>query len=194
MHSGWLRLFLGQCIVDLLGIIFIIWCIFFLLYSQVLPTRLWDCLSWTLTTQQKLLRLLFQPHLAQGNEMSSVILLNLKNQKHTGACGECHPLFSFSLALSEHYLASVTWVTDDRIAVQWLKRLQNDLLLQIYRLNGAAWDEVEVKHNVLLFHIRISMTWNIPLAEKLYKRLLSTQAISTAIKPSCSNIFYWWGC
>ncbi|XP_010738541.3 dipeptidyl peptidase 4 [Larimichthys crocea] len=43
----------------------------------------------------------------------------------------------------EHYLASVTWVTDDRIAVQWLKRLQNDLLLQIYRLNGAAWDEVE---------------------------------------------------
>uniref|UniRef100_A0A665WAA2 Dipeptidyl-peptidase 4 n=1 Tax=Echeneis naucrates TaxID=173247 RepID=A0A665WAA2_ECHNA len=41
---------------------------------------------------------------------------------------------------SEHYLASVTWVTDDRIAVQWLKRLQNHLILQIYNFNGSSWD------------------------------------------------------
>lgn len=75
----------------------------FLLYSQVLPTRLWDCLSWTLTTQQKLLRLLFQPHLAQGNEMSSVILLNFKNQKHTGAWSAI--LYFLSLLPS----ANITW-------------------------------------------------------------------------------------
>ncbi|KAG7246744.1 hypothetical protein CRUP_012130, partial [Coryphaenoides rupestris] len=32
----------------------------------------------------------------------------------------------------DHYLATVTWVTDDRLAVQWLKRKQEDVLLQIY--------------------------------------------------------------
>lgn len=47
---------------------------------------------------------------------------------------------------SEHYLASVTWVTDERVAVQWLKRLQNDLILQIYSLAGHAWDPVEVPY------------------------------------------------
>uniref|UniRef100_A0A665W9H8 Dipeptidyl-peptidase 4 n=1 Tax=Echeneis naucrates TaxID=173247 RepID=A0A665W9H8_ECHNA len=46
--------------------------------------------------------------------------------------------------ITEHYLASVTWVTDDRIAVQWLKRLQNHLILQIYNFNGSSWDPVEV--------------------------------------------------
>uniref|UniRef100_A0A3B3VK43 Dipeptidyl-peptidase 4 n=1 Tax=Poecilia latipinna TaxID=48699 RepID=A0A3B3VK43_9TELE len=39
----------------------------------------------------------------------------------------------------EHYLATVTWVTDTRIAVQWLKRQQNQLILQIYDLNGTSW-------------------------------------------------------
>ncbi|XP_054915193.1 dipeptidyl peptidase 4 isoform X1 [Poeciliopsis prolifica] len=43
----------------------------------------------------------------------------------------------------EHYLATVTWVTDTRIAVQWLKRQQNRLILQIYDLNGTTWDPVE---------------------------------------------------
>ncbi len=62
---------------------------------------------------------------------------------------KCHNLFIFFLTLSEHYLATVTWVTDDRIAVQWLKRLQNHLILQIYTLNGSRWDPVEVKHDVM---------------------------------------------
>ncbi|KAM9334133.1 dipeptidyl peptidase 4-like [Symphorus nematophorus] len=44
---------------------------------------------------------------------------------------------------SEHYLATVTWVTDERIAVQWLKRLQQHLILQIYNFNGSKWDPVE---------------------------------------------------
>ncbi|XP_073318709.1 dipeptidyl peptidase 4-like [Pagrus major] len=44
---------------------------------------------------------------------------------------------------SEHYLATVTWVTDVRIAVQWLKRLQQHLILQIYDFNGSAWNPVE---------------------------------------------------
>ncbi|CAG5933434.1 unnamed protein product [Menidia menidia] len=43
----------------------------------------------------------------------------------------------------EHYLATVTWVTDERLAVQWLKRVQNHLILQIYSFNGTSWNPVE---------------------------------------------------
>ncbi|XP_037102120.1 dipeptidyl peptidase 4-like [Syngnathus acus] len=39
----------------------------------------------------------------------------------------------------EHYLATVTWGTDQRLAVQWLKRLQNHLILQIYDLEDFTW-------------------------------------------------------
>uniref|UniRef100_A0A8C4Z3M3 Uncharacterized protein n=1 Tax=Gadus morhua TaxID=8049 RepID=A0A8C4Z3M3_GADMO len=39
----------------------------------------------------------------------------------------------------DHYLATVTWVTDDRLAVQWLKRKQEYLLLQIYHLVMGSW-------------------------------------------------------
>ncbi|KAK5847651.1 hypothetical protein PBY51_016761 [Eleginops maclovinus] len=44
---------------------------------------------------------------------------------------------------SEHYLATVTWVTDERIAVQWLKRIQNHLILQIYSFTGLEWNPVQ---------------------------------------------------
>uniref|UniRef100_A0A8C4IAC5 Dipeptidyl peptidase 4 n=1 Tax=Dicentrarchus labrax TaxID=13489 RepID=A0A8C4IAC5_DICLA len=44
---------------------------------------------------------------------------------------------------SEHYLATVTWATDERIAVQWLKRVQNHLILQIYNFNGSKWEQAE---------------------------------------------------
>ncbi|XP_056287501.1 dipeptidyl peptidase 4-like isoform X3 [Pseudoliparis swirei] len=40
---------------------------------------------------------------------------------------------------SEHYLATVTWATDESLAVQWLKRVQNHLLLQIYTFSGTSW-------------------------------------------------------
>ncbi|XP_068575720.1 dipeptidyl peptidase 4-like [Cebidichthys violaceus] len=49
---------------------------------------------------------------------------------------------------SEHYLATVTWATDERLAVQWLKRVQNHLLLQIYNFTGVSWapdEHLEVK-------------------------------------------------
>ncbi|XP_041927352.1 dipeptidyl peptidase 4 [Alosa sapidissima] len=42
---------------------------------------------------------------------------------------------------SDHYLSSVTWVTDERVAVQWLKRKQNHVLLQIYDFDGTNWVE-----------------------------------------------------
>ncbi|KAM4560445.1 dipeptidyl peptidase 4-like [Odontesthes bonariensis] len=43
----------------------------------------------------------------------------------------------------EHYLATVTWVSDNRLAVQWLKRVQNHLILQIYNFNGSGWEPIE---------------------------------------------------
>ncbi|XP_030606752.1 dipeptidyl peptidase 4-like isoform X2 [Archocentrus centrarchus] len=43
----------------------------------------------------------------------------------------------------EHYLATVTWVTDERLAVQWLKRVQNHLILQLYNFTGSSWDPYE---------------------------------------------------
>uniref|UniRef100_A0A672I4L9 Dipeptidyl peptidase 4-like n=1 Tax=Salarias fasciatus TaxID=181472 RepID=A0A672I4L9_SALFA len=43
----------------------------------------------------------------------------------------------------DHYLASVTWATDSRLAVQWLKRLQNHLILQIYNLTESDWQKEE---------------------------------------------------
>ncbi|KAK3543578.1 hypothetical protein QTP70_023909 [Hemibagrus guttatus] len=46
-----------------------------------------------------------------------------------------------SLRAGDHYLSSVTWVTDERIAVQWLTRRQDQVLLQIYDYNGNNWNE-----------------------------------------------------
>ncbi|KAL1021923.1 hypothetical protein UPYG_G00019940 [Umbra pygmaea] len=44
---------------------------------------------------------------------------------------------------SDHYLATVTWVTDERIAVQWQKRIQSEVRLQIYNFNTVEnkWNE-----------------------------------------------------
>uniref|UniRef100_A0A8C6WP08 Dipeptidyl-peptidase 4 n=1 Tax=Neogobius melanostomus TaxID=47308 RepID=A0A8C6WP08_9GOBI len=55
-----------------------------------------------------------------------------------------YPWFG-NVRLFEHYLATVTWATDDRIAVQWLKRVQNTLILQIYSLTGTGWGHSEVR-------------------------------------------------
>uniref|UniRef100_A0A672I2Y9 Dipeptidyl peptidase 4-like n=1 Tax=Salarias fasciatus TaxID=181472 RepID=A0A672I2Y9_SALFA len=47
----------------------------------------------------------------------------------------------------DHYLASVTWATDSRLAVQWLKRLQNHLILQIYNLTESDWVPQKEEHS-----------------------------------------------
>ncbi|KAM3585636.1 uncharacterized protein V6R79_023388 [Siganus canaliculatus] len=46
-------------------------------------------------------------------------------------------------AAIEHYLVSVTWATDQQVAVQWLRRLQNHAIIQMYTLNGATWEAAE---------------------------------------------------
>uniref|UniRef100_A0A674CK90 Dipeptidyl-peptidase 4 n=1 Tax=Salmo trutta TaxID=8032 RepID=A0A674CK90_SALTR len=49
----------------------------------------------------------------------------------------------FRVFYSDHYLATVTWVTDERIAVQWQKRKQNELRFQVYDFNTVenTWIE-----------------------------------------------------
>ncbi|TRY66185.1 hypothetical protein DNTS_028296 [Danionella cerebrum] len=46
-----------------------------------------------------------------------------------------------SVGLGDHYLSTVTWVTDERLAVQWLPRRQDQVLLQIYDYDGTNWKE-----------------------------------------------------
>ncbi|XP_061580470.1 prolyl endopeptidase FAP [Cololabis saira] len=46
-----------------------------------------------------------------------------------------------SVASGDHILCSVTWVTDERVAVQWLTRKQNHVVAQIYDFDGSAWNE-----------------------------------------------------
>ncbi|XP_057707431.1 dipeptidyl peptidase 4 [Corythoichthys intestinalis] len=46
-----------------------------------------------------------------------------------------------SIASGDYLLSSVTWVTDERVAVQWLTRKQNYVLVQIYDFDGSSWRE-----------------------------------------------------
>ncbi|XP_056610955.1 dipeptidyl peptidase 4 isoform X1 [Triplophysa dalaica] len=46
------------------------------------------------------------------------------------------------IGVGDHYLSSVTWVTDTRLAVQWVPRRQDRVLLQIYDYDGTSWKEV----------------------------------------------------
>lgn len=47
--------------------------------------------------------------------------------------------------VSEHYVATVTWATEESLVVQWLKRLQNHAILQTYKRDGSAWTPERVK-------------------------------------------------
>ncbi|XP_061926464.1 dipeptidyl peptidase 4-like [Entelurus aequoreus] len=46
-----------------------------------------------------------------------------------------------SITSADHIMCSVTWVTDQRLAVQWQTRKQNHVRVQIYDLDGNIWRE-----------------------------------------------------
>uniref|UniRef100_A0A8C2H4W5 Dipeptidyl-peptidase 4 n=1 Tax=Cyprinus carpio TaxID=7962 RepID=A0A8C2H4W5_CYPCA len=46
----------------------------------------------------------------------------------------------------EHYLSTVTWASDERIAVQWQKRTQNYVVLKTYDFSDNAWTESSLVH------------------------------------------------
>ncbi|CAG5865552.1 unnamed protein product [Menidia menidia] len=49
-----------------------------------------------------------------------------------------------SMASGDHILCSVTWVTDERVAVQWLTRKQNHVVVQMYDLDGGSWKQKQI--------------------------------------------------
>ncbi|XP_070587749.1 prolyl endopeptidase FAP-like isoform X3 [Erythrolamprus reginae] len=54
------------------------------------------------------------------------------------------------IAPSDHYVTWITWVTDDRICVQWLKRIQNFSLSAIcdYNSHSRSWDCPENRQHI----------------------------------------------
>uniref|UniRef100_A0A4W4HJD9 Peptidase S9 prolyl oligopeptidase catalytic domain-containing protein n=1 Tax=Electrophorus electricus TaxID=8005 RepID=A0A4W4HJD9_ELEEL len=52
-----------------------------------------------------------------------------------------------SIGIGDHYLSSVTWVTDTRMAVQWITRRQDHVVLQVYDYDGSSWKESVVGGN-----------------------------------------------
>uniref|UniRef100_A0A8D2QJ88 Dipeptidyl peptidase 4 n=1 Tax=Zonotrichia albicollis TaxID=44394 RepID=A0A8D2QJ88_ZONAL len=46
---------------------------------------------------------------------------------------------------SDHYLSVVTWVTDERICLQWLRRIQNFSVLTVCDFENATWSCPKVR-------------------------------------------------
>lgn len=74
------------------------------------------------------------------------MILNLKQRVSTHGLPKvktthCHFL---SPSLSDHILCSVTWATDERVAVQWVTRKHNYVIVQIYDFDGNSWKEKQV--------------------------------------------------
>lgn len=44
-----------------------------------------------------------------------------------------------AVSSGDHILCSVTWATDQRVAVQWLTRKQNYVIVQFYEFDGSSW-------------------------------------------------------
>lgn len=70
--------------------------------------------------------------------------------------------------LSDHMLCSVTWVTDERVAVQWVTRKQNYVVVQIYDFDGSSWQEKQVAVTSLLLWIMTST-----LTSQSYEEMLT---------------------
>uniref|UniRef100_A0A8D3EAA4 Fibroblast activation protein, alpha n=1 Tax=Scophthalmus maximus TaxID=52904 RepID=A0A8D3EAA4_SCOMX len=53
----------------------------------------------------------------------------------------------------------MTWVTDERVAVQWLTRKQNHVVVQIYDFDGSSWREKQVTVTSLKFDQTSKTGW-----------------------------------
>uniref|UniRef100_A0A8C6TFV1 Dipeptidyl-peptidase 4 n=1 Tax=Neogobius melanostomus TaxID=47308 RepID=A0A8C6TFV1_9GOBI len=92
------------------------------------------------------------------------------------------------LSRLEHYLATVTWATDDRIAVQWLKRVQNTLILQIYSLTGTGWGHSEFAPSEPVFSADKNSYYLVMSDKQKYKHLHHVKGVSrTQANTSANN-------
>uniref|UniRef100_A0A7N6AKR2 Uncharacterized protein n=1 Tax=Anabas testudineus TaxID=64144 RepID=A0A7N6AKR2_ANATE len=84
-----------------------------------------------------------------------------------------------------HILSSVTWVTDQRVAVQWVTRKQNYVIVQIYEFDGSSWKEKQVDYVPLplffaedklsfykLYLFELTIQWEVIYISKLTKNAI----------------------
>lgn len=71
---------------------------------------------------------------------------------------------------SDHILCSVTWATDERVAVQWLTREQNYLVVQTYDFDGSSWKEAQVGRRVARMRSRLTQV-SLPTRQLSFEQL-----------------------
>uniref|UniRef100_A0A8C2BCA5 Dipeptidyl-peptidase 4 n=1 Tax=Cyprinus carpio TaxID=7962 RepID=A0A8C2BCA5_CYPCA len=80
----------------------------------------------------------------------------------------------------EHYLSTVTWASDERIAVQWQNRTQNYVVLKTYDFNGSAWTESSLfSPDEPVFRLDGSSCYYIMSNEEHFKHLVYFSGVKT---------------
>uniref|UniRef100_A0A452H3E8 Fibroblast activation protein alpha n=1 Tax=Gopherus agassizii TaxID=38772 RepID=A0A452H3E8_9SAUR len=79
------------------------------------------------------------PYPKAGAKNPTVRVFIVDTTNHEGLVPKEVPLSFF--VFSDHYFTWLTWVTDNRIAVQWLKRIQNFSVLAVcdFQENSNSW-------------------------------------------------------
>uniref|UniRef100_A0A8C2YDK1 Fibroblast activation protein alpha n=1 Tax=Coturnix japonica TaxID=93934 RepID=A0A8C2YDK1_COTJA len=89
------------------------------------------------------------PKAGAKNPTVKVFIVDTTNTEAFGP-KEVPPFFLFHLFSSDHYFTWLTWVTDNRVGVQWLKRIQNFSVLAIcdFNENSNTWDCPESQQHI----------------------------------------------
>uniref|UniRef100_A0A8C7Z9N2 Fibroblast activation protein, alpha n=1 Tax=Oryzias sinensis TaxID=183150 RepID=A0A8C7Z9N2_9TELE len=95
-------------------------------------------LSWMIYVDTQYPETVAVPYPKAGSNLTKVKLFVVNVTNPSSSMQVAPPT---SIASSDHMLCSVTWVTDERIAVQWLTRKQNHVVVQIYDFDGSSWRE-----------------------------------------------------
>uniref|UniRef100_A0A8C2L7N8 Fibroblast activation protein, alpha n=1 Tax=Cyprinus carpio TaxID=7962 RepID=A0A8C2L7N8_CYPCA len=86
-----------------------------------------------------------------------------------------------SVGSGDHSLRTVTWVTDERQAVQWLPRRQDSVLLQIYDYDGTNWKETSYFPEAPYFAANNMSFYKVMSNDKGYKHLHYVDAVSIIV-------------
>uniref|UniRef100_A0A8C0GG36 Fibroblast activation protein alpha n=1 Tax=Chelonoidis abingdonii TaxID=106734 RepID=A0A8C0GG36_CHEAB len=94
------------------------------------------------------------PYPKAGAKNPTVRVFIVDTTKHEGLVPKEVPVPAV-IASSDHYFTWLTWVTDNRIGVQWLKRIQNFSVLAVcdFQENSNSWYCPEVLHIEIYFFV-----------------------------------------
>uniref|UniRef100_A0A8C2B462 Fibroblast activation protein, alpha n=1 Tax=Cyprinus carpio TaxID=7962 RepID=A0A8C2B462_CYPCA len=95
-----------------------------------------------------------------------------------------------SVGSGDHYLRTVTWVTDERLAVQWLPRRQDSVLLQIYDYDGTNWKETSYFPEAPYFAANNMSFYKVMSNDKGYKHLHYVDGKATPITSGKWEVIY----